>query len=78
MQRPGQGIYQCGFAEAWNAFEQHMAAADDGTEHLLNDVLLTDDEFGNFGTELLKGFLEVNNGGGGVGHEMVNVVMSET
>ncbi len=70
MQGFGERVYQRGFAEAGNAFEQDVAATDDGAEHLLNDVLLPDDEFGDFGSEFFERFLEVNNGNGSFGHEI--------
>lgn len=71
MQGFGERVYQRGFTEAGNAFEQDVTAADDGTEDLLNDVLLSDDEFGNFSSEFLERFLEVNNSGGSVRHLQV-------
>ena len=63
MQRFGQRVDQGRFAKARNAFQQHMPAADHGGEHMLDDVMLADDEFGDFCAEFFEGFLEVRDGG---------------
>ena len=49
-----QGTHQQGLAEAGNAFDQHMAAGDQGAEHVINHRRLADQGFLQFTTQCLS------------------------
>ena len=50
----GQGGDEGRFAQSRDAFEQHVAAGDDGDEHVFDDAALADDE----AADLLRGAVE--------------------
>ena len=60
----GECSHQEGFAHAWNAFNQHMVACEDGNQGVVDHGLLADDHFGNLGAGCGKGLFQVVEGGG--------------
>ena len=44
-----------GFGESWDAFEEAVTAGEDGDEQLFDNVLLTDDDAGDFGANFIAG-----------------------
>ena len=48
MQRLGKRVDQGRFAQAGHAFQEHVAAAHHGQQHMLDDVVLADDELADF------------------------------
>ncbi len=46
-QRLGQRANERGFAQAWHAFEQRVAADEQAREHAVDDLVMTDDRLGD-------------------------------
>jgi len=44
-----------GFGESWDAFEEAVSAGEDGDEQLFDNVLLTDNDAGDFGANFIAG-----------------------
>jgi len=44
LQHPREGLDELGFAEAGHAFEQHIAAGENGRQRSLDDATLADDD----------------------------------
>ena len=64
----GQGSYQQGLAQAWHAFQQYVAACDQGGEHVVNHKVLANHGLAQFHAQrlrLLAGMLKVFGGQGG-------------
>ena len=49
--RARQGAQQRGLAQARHAFEQHVAAGEQADQHAVDDVVLADDDFGDFAAD---------------------------
>jgi hypothetical protein len=54
MEDAGEGPEEGGFAEARDAFEQHVAAGDHAYENAVDDLGLTDDDFADFLPDLVE------------------------
>ncbi|GDX91717.1 hypothetical protein LBMAG46_17240 [Planctomycetia bacterium] len=54
MQSAGERANGESFAEAGDAFEEHMAAGDQSDQGIVEDVCLTDDDPGDFGPQPVK------------------------
>ncbi len=49
-----EGSQQRGLAEAGNAFQQHMAAGEQTDQDAFDDVILADDNFGDFAADSIE------------------------
>ena len=49
VQDPGQAADQQGLGQAGHAHQQHVAAGEEGDQHLLDHLLLADDDLGDLG-----------------------------
>ena len=70
MQRLRERTDQQRLGQAGHAFEQGMAAGENGDQHLLDHFVLADDHFGQFVADAVIGLLATlhggNVGGGGI------------
>ena len=51
VQGPREGAQKGGFAQARNAFEQHVAAGQQADQDAFDDVVLSDNDFGDFAAD---------------------------
>jgi len=56
LQRARQGAEERGFAQARHAFQQDVPGGKQTDEHALHDVVLADDDFGDFGSNASQTF----------------------
>ena len=73
VQRLGQRADEQRLGQAGHAFEQRVAAGEDGDQHLLDHFVLADDDFGQLVADAVIGLLTPLHGGDvvlffGIGH----------
>jgi hypothetical protein len=56
LQRARQGAQQGGLAQARHAFQQHVPGGQQADEHTFHDVVLADNDFGDFGSNARQTF----------------------
>ena len=61
IQNAGERTHQKRFARSRHALDQHMTAGKKGDQNIANELLMADDDLGQFGLNLLKAVLKFKN-----------------
>ena len=76
VQRLGQRADQQRLGQARHAFQQGVAAGEDGDQHLLDHFVLADDDLGQLVADAVVGLLAVLHGGDVVGGDILSLNFS--